>query len=207
MALYLGQKYIAGNVVNGDTNFLPLEGGVLTGPLTVTDTTASTSVNTGAVLVSGGMGVGGSIYANTVHGAVWNDYAEYREGPESIKPGQVVYEKGDDTVILCDKDCAAGCYIVSDTFGFIIGQTEKAKLPVAVSGRVLAYTQEDREFYKKATGRPVCGTYNGKIRLMTTEEAIQYPWKILGIVSSVPDYEFWGENQIEVNNRVWIKVR
>ena len=177
------------------------------GVTSFTDTTASTSTTTGAVKISGGLGVAGDIYANKVYGAVWNDYAEYREGPDFILPGEVVCEKGDDTLALCNEDCAAGCYIVSDTFGFAIGQTKKANLPVAVSGRVLAYTAEDRIIYKDAIGRPVCGTKSGRIRLMTNEEAAQFPWKILGTVSSVPEYKTWGEKEVEVNGRVWIKVR
>lgn len=177
------------------------------GVTSFTDTTASTSTTTGAVKISGGLGVAGDIYANKVYGAVWNDYAEYREGPDFILPGEVVCEKGDDTLALCNEDCAAGCYIVSDTFGFAIGQTKKANLPVAVSGRVLAYTAEDRIIYKDAIGRPVCGTKGGRIRLMTNEEAAQFPWKILGTVSSVPEYKTWGEKEVEVNGRVWIKVR
>lgn len=151
--------------------------------------------------------VSGEIHANKVYGAVWNDYAEYREGPDCAFPGEVVCEKGDDTLVICDEDMAAGCYIVSDTFGFAIGQTKKANLPVAVSGRVLAYTTEDRMTYKDAIGRPVCGTKGGKIRLMTNEEAAQFPWKILGTVSSVPEYKTWGEKEVEVNGRIWVKVR
>lgn len=50
-------------------------------------------------------------------------------------------------------------------------------------------------------------TKGGRIRLMTDEEAVQFPWKILGVVSSVPEYKIWGEKEIEVNGRVWIKVR
>lgn len=190
-----------------DNNFLKLSGGTVTGVTTFTDTTASTSTTTGAVKISGGLGVAGNIYANKVYGAVWNDYAEYREGPDFILPGEVVREKGDDALVLCDEDCAAGCYVVSDTFGFAIGQTKKANLPVAVSGRVLVYTAEDRMTYKDAIGRPVCGTKYGRIRLMTDEEAAQFPWKILGTVSSIPEYKFWGEKEVEVNGRIWIKVK
>lgn len=173
----------------------------------ISNTTASTSTTTGALTVKGGAGFAGNVYANKVYGAVWNDYAEYREGPDFILPGEVVCEKGNDTLVLCDEDCAAGCYIVSDTFGFAIGQTKKANLPVAVSGRVLVYTAEDRMIYKNAIGRPVCGTKNGRIRLMTSKEAVQFPWKILGTVSSVPEYKTWGEKEIEVNDRIWVKVR
>lgn len=193
--------------VYSDNYFLKLSGGTVTGVTSFTDTTASTSTTTGAVKISGGLGVAGDIYANKVYGAVWNDYAEYREGPDFILPGEVVCEKGDDTLALCNEDCAAGCYIVSDTFGFAIGQTKKANLPVAVSGRVLAYTAEDRIIYKDAIGCPVCGTKGGRIRLMTNGEAMQFPWKILGTVSSVPEYKTWGEKEVEVNGRVWIKVR
>ncbi len=192
-----------------DTNLNPVyqnNAATLTN-LTITDTTPSTSTNSGSLIVSGGAGFAGDIYANKVYGAVWNDYAEYREGPDFILPGEVVREKGDDTLILCDEDCAAGCYVVSDTFGFAIGQTKKANLPVAVSGRVLVYTAEDRMTYRDAIGRPVCGTKYGRIRLMTDEEAAQFPWKILGTVSSIPEYKFWGEKEVEVNERIWIKVK
>lgn len=190
-----------------DNNFLKLSGGTVTGVTTFSNTTASSSTTTGAVTIAGGLGVTDNIYANKVYGAVWNDYAEYREGPGFILPGEVVCEKGDDTLVLCNEDCAAGCYIVSDTFGFAIGQTKKANLPVAVSGRVLAYAVGDRMTYKDAIGCPVCGTEGGRIRLMTGEEAAQFPWKILGVVSSVPGYKTWGEKEVEVNGRIWIKVR
>ena len=35
---------------------------------------------------------------NKLYGAVWNDYAEFRICNENFKPGQVVYENGDDTL-------------------------------------------------------------------------------------------------------------
>ena len=38
-----------------------------------------------------------------VYGAVWNDYAEFRESNEQIKPGRVVIENGDDTLSLSNK--------------------------------------------------------------------------------------------------------
>lgn len=42
----------------------------------------------------------GSLYANQVWGAVWNDYAEFRITTEEIEPGRVVIENGDDTLSL-----------------------------------------------------------------------------------------------------------
>ena len=83
----------------------------------------------------------GSIKASNVYGAVWNDYAEYRES-NIIEPGRVICENGDDTLSLATERLQPGANVVSDTFGFAIGETEKAKTPIAVSGRVLVYPYE-----------------------------------------------------------------
>ena len=189
-----------------DNNFLKLSGGTVTGVTTFTDTTASTSTTTGAVKISGGLGVAGDIYANHVYGAVWNDYAECRESNEFINAGRVVKENGDDTLSLADGRLIYGCSIVSDTFGFMIGETAKAHTPIAVSGRVLAYPYENREVFRSNIGCFVCSGPNGTVSLMDKEEVWNHPEAIIGQVSAVPDYEYWGNN-VKVNGRVWIKVR
>ena len=99
----------------------------------------------------------------------------------------------------------AGGNIVSDTFGFAIGETKDAKMPLAVSGRVLAYTYEDRNIFK--AGDAVCAAPNGTVSLMTREEIINWPDRIIGIVSEIPQYKCWGEEQIQVNERIWIKLK
>ena len=189
-----------------DNNFLKLSGGTVTGVTTFTNTTASTSTTTGAVKISGGLGVAGNIYANKVYGAVWNDYAECRESNEFIDAGRVVKENGDDTLSLADGRLIYGCSIVSDTFGFMIGETDKAHTPIAVSGRVLAYPYENREVFRHNIGCFVCSGPNGTVSLMDKEEVWNHPEAIIGQVSAVPDYEYWG-NDIKINGRVWIKVR
>ena len=189
-----------------NNNFLKLSGGTVTGVTTFTDTTASTSTTTGAVKISGGLGVAGNIYANQVYGAVWNDYAECRESTEFINAGYVVKENGDDTLSLADGRLIYGCSIVSDTFGFMIGETDKAHTPIAVSGRVLAYPYENREVFRSNIGCFVCSGPNGTVSLMDKEEVWNHPEAIIGQVSAVPDYEYWGNN-VKVNGRVWIKVR
>ena len=189
-----------------DNNFLKLSGGTVTGVTTFTDTTASTSTTTGAVKISGGLGDAGDIYANKVYGAVWNDYAECRESNEFIDAGRVVKENGDDTLSLADGRLIYGCSIVSDTFGFMIGETDKAHTPIAVSGRVLAYPYENREVFRSNIGCFVCSGPNGTVSLMDKEEVWNHPEAIIGQVSAVPDYEYWGNN-VKVNGRVWIKVR
>ena len=189
-----------------DNNFLKLSGGTVTGVTTFSNTTASTSTTTGAVKISGGLGVAGDIYANKVYGAVWNDYAECRESNEFIDAGHVVKENGDDTLSLADGRLIYGCSIVSDTFGFMIGETDKAHTPIAVSGRVLAYPYENREVFRHNIGCFVCSGPNGTVSLMDKEEVWNHPEAIIGQVSAVPDYEYWG-NDVKINGRVWIKVR
>ena len=145
----------------------------------------------------------GIVRAASVYGAVWNDYAEYREA-NTTEPGCVVYEVGDDTLALANERMMPACSIISDTFGFAIGETEKCKTPLAQAGRVLAYPLEDRNSYKP--GDAVCSGPNGTVSKMTQEEKINHPECIIGYVSCVPTYETWGEKDTKVNGRIWIKV-
>ena len=149
-----------------------------------------------------------SVYmqSNVLYGAAWNDYAEFRQG-DTLEPGKCVVEVGDDTLTLATDRMIPGASIVSDTFGFSIGETEKCKTPIAVSGRVLAYPYESREEFRKNIGRPVCSGPNGTVSIMTDEEYREKGYCALGIISAVPDYEEWGTGNVKVNNRVWIHVK
>lgn len=139
-----------------------------------------------------------------IRGAVWNDYAEYRES--YIKePGRCIIETGFGDLELSTKRLQLGANIISDTFGFSIGETEKAKTPIAVCGRVLVYPNEDKELY--TPGAAVCSGPNGTISLMTREEIKEWPDAIVGYVSEIPYYDTWGTDNIKVNGRIWIKVK
>ena len=139
-------------------------------------------------------------------GAAWNDYAEFRQTKENIEPGRVVKENGDGTLSLATMRLAKGCEIVSDTYGFGIGKSDIATLPIAASGRVLAYPDKKPSLF--TIGSPVCSGPNGTVSEMTEEEEAKYPSRIIGTVSEIPDYEIWhGANDIEVNGRIWIRVR
>lgn len=177
--------------------------------LYLTGVTSSNSSDSASLYVTAGSttSLGPRIEPNSkaLYGAVWNDYAECRETKEDIKPGRVVCETGKGDLILSTERLQAGANIVSDTFGFIIGETSKAKTPIAVSGRALAYPLENRTSY--AAGDAVCAGPNGTVSKMTREEIREYPDRILGTVSEIPDYEVWGENDIIVDGRIWIKVR
>lgn len=147
----------------------------------------------------------GAFRAGQVYGAVWNDYAEYRQTKKYVQPGYCVIETGKGDLIKSFERLQPGANIVSDTFGFAIGETEQTKTPLAVSGRVLAYPYEDRDSYQ--AGDPVCSGPNGTISKMTREEVREYPDRIIGTVSEIPDYEVWGTGNVKVNNRIWIKVK
>ena len=140
-----------------------------------------------------------------LYGAVWNDYAEFRESNEQIQPGRVVIENGDDTLSLSNERLQPGANIVSDTYGFAIGETSRAQTPIAVSGRVLAYPYEPRDTF--SAGDAVCSGPNGTVSKMTREEIVMYPERIIGTVSAIPDYEVWGTGNVPVNGRIWIKVK
>lgn len=140
-----------------------------------------------------------------VTGAVWNDYAEFRKTNKEVKAGQVVIDNDDGSLSITNKRLMPGAQIVSDTFGFSIGETEEAKTPLAVSGRVLVYTYRPREEYH--AGMAVCSAPNGTIDIMTREEIQQYPDAIIGIVSEIPEYEEWGTGKVKVNGRIWIKIK
>lgn len=147
---------------------------------------------------------------DTVTGAAWNDYAECREA-DTQDPGYVLIEVGDDTLTKSTERLQAFAGVSSDTYGFSQGETEKAKTPIGVSGRVLVYTYQDRNNYKP--GDCVCAAPGGTVDIMTREEVVQWPDRIVGTVSCVPTYETWGGGEgsdrppVAVNGRIWIKIK
>lgn len=114
-------------------------------------------------------------------------------------------------MIKTNKRLQPGCKITSDTFGTCIGQTIKAQTPIAISGRVLVYPYKNKNEYK--LGDAVCSAPGGTVDIMTREEIMMYPERIVGTVSEIPDYEIWsggaqnGASDIIVNGRIWIYVR
>ena len=143
-------------------------------------------------------------YSEKVKGAVFNDYAEYRT-TINLEAGRVVIDQDDGSLKCSDNRLLPGAQIISDTFGFSIGEMEEAKTPLAIAGRVLAYTYQDRHNYH--AGMAVCSAPNGTVDIMTREEIRDYPDCIVGIVSEIPEYEEWGTDKVKVNGRIWIKVK
>lgn len=185
-----------------------------TGPTGPTGYMGSVSATANKIYVAGVTSSGAStLYCNTsvycsgsvLYGAAWNDYAEYREVNETIEPGRVVIETGKGDLILATERLQPGAEVISDTYGFCIGETKNSKTPIAVTGRVLVYTLEDRKLF--AAGDPVCAGPNGTVSLMTRDEVREYPDRIIGTVSEIPTYDTWGAGNVKINNRIWIRIK
>ena len=216
-------------------DYLPLTGGNLTGSLAIITSGKYLSMsplnssfahfNTDAdsgfwfnksVYVQGDIYAGASynkrvwLSGDAVTGAVWNDYAECRES-DCYEAGYVLSENGDDTLSKSIERLAPFAGVSSDTWGFSQGETEKAKTHIAVAGRVLVYPYQDRNNYKP--GDCVCAAPGGTVDIMTREEVREWPDRIVGTVSCVPEYEEWGGGEnadrgpVKVNGRIWIKVK
>ena len=178
-------------------------------------TACSWAANTDKIFVTGvanntsPLTVNGTVYmqGTVLYGAAWNDYAEYRQTNVKVEPGRIVVETGKGDLQVSTKRLQPGANVVSDTFGFAIGETECAKTPLAVAGRALVYPFEDKSIYQ--AGDAVCSAPNGTVSKMTREEILMYPERIVGTVSEIPDYDIWngGDGQIQVNGRIWIKVK
>lgn len=168
----------------------------------VTDTNFNAGTNTTTAQMY--LNASGYLYAPRVYNAVWNDYAEFRKA-DTEEAGRVVIEGAFGVMAKSTKRLQPGASIISDTYGHAMGETDECKAPIAVAGRVLAYPYEDRQSYP--LGAAVCSGPDGTVSLMTREEIREYPERIIGTVSEIPDYEEWGQEKVKVNGRVWIKVK
>lgn len=144
------------------------------------------------------------IYMNmssgVLYGACWNDYAETVETDFTYIPGTCVVPSKYNRYTMSTRDFTPGACIISDTFGFILGGDSDTRQPIGVSGRVLAYV--DDEF---KVGDVVGSGCTGNLRVMNKLQQILHPASIVGIIDEIPSYETW--NDIEVNNRVWVRLK
>ena len=134
-----------------------------------------------------------------MHGAAWNDYAEYREIEGKALPGQVVCDTGKGTVKLSEKRLQPCAHVVSDTYGHIIGKKDNS-VPIAVAGRVLVNI--DSNIGNIQLGDCVCAGPYGFAYKMTNQEITTCPDRILGVVCEILDVD--DTNNIQ---KVWINIK
>lgn len=196
--------YINNAVTYGNNH--PLSVTNTTNGVTPDDTTSTSySGNTAASInTSGGIYAAKDIWARRVFNAVFNDYAECRTTID-LTPGHVVIDQDDGSLACSSKRLQPGAQVISDTYGHLMGGTDKAKTPIAVAGRVLVYTYQPRENYH--AGMAVCSAPDGTVDIMSRVEICEYPDCIVGIVSEIPQYETWGSDNVKVDGRIWIKVK
>ena len=178
-----------------------------TGPITFSNAAASSSTSTGAVVISGGLGVQGNIYGSKVWGCVWNDLADCIDVPEDTE-----LEYGDcycfdgKNYYKSTKYLDNGIIgIHSDTAGFCMGKRDIEKqMNVAVAGFVLAYVDD---IYP--SGTPLTCKENGILTKLKEEDISKNPHKIVGTFWKTEPCEKWGAEgkEVKVNGRMWIKVR
>lgn len=142
--------------------------------------------------------------AYKIYNAVFNDYAEYRQTIDA-KAGLCVVDNDDGSLKIANERLMPGAQVISDTFGTCMGETDKAKTPLAVAGRVLVYPYKHKSEYH--AGMAVCTAPDGTVDIMTREEIRDYPDCIVGIVSEIPTYDTWGSDNVRVDGRIWIKVK
>lgn len=169
-----------------------------------TDMTDKDVYHARALTEAAGVENTGGIYfdqTGVLVGAAWNDFAEFRKC-EVKTPGICVVETGDGELKASRRYRNSCAYIISDTYGMVIGEKEEEDYaPVAVAGRVLAFVDKKE---KLKAGDALKTAPGGRLARMNRLEKIIYPDKIIGYVSEIPTYERW--NNIEVNNRVWVRI-
>lgn len=175
--------------------------------LSITDTTASTSTTTGALKVAGGAGVAGSLYAEKVYNAVWNDLADCIPVDEDAKiEAGYCYCFDGEKYYKSTKYMDEGIIgIQSDTYGMHMGKKENVKqMDVAVAGFVLAYV--DKEY---PVGTPLTCGENGILTEIKKQDKIEYPERIVATYWKKETQEYWGseKEKIIVNGRKWVKIK
>lgn len=176
------------------------------GAKTFSNTTGSTSTTTGAVKISGGLGVAENIWAAAVHNAVWNDLADCIPVDDECKvePGYC-YCFDRERYYKSTKYMDEGIIgIDSDTYGMNMGHKPNLnQMDVAVAGFVLAYVDKE---YKPGT--PLTCTENGYLTEIKKEDKIEYPERIVATYWKSESAEEWGSEsrKVRVNGRKWVKV-
>ncbi len=149
----------------------------------------------------------GTLTASKVKNAVLNDLADaipVGEG-DVLEAGYCYGFDGEHYTKTSEYMQKSYIGIHSDTAGFCMGKRENEKqMSVAVAGFVLAYV--DKEY---SVGTPLTCKENGILTKLKEEDISKNPHKIVGTFWKTEPCEKWGAEgkEVEVNGRMWVKVR
>lgn len=168
-----------------------------------TSTEGSGTIN----LPNGGIYAKGGVVANAFYSS-GNDFADCISSEDNVidlEPGYCYCYNGE-KYYKSTKYLDEGIIgINSDTYGMHVGSAEKeASLRVAVSGFALAYVDKE---YKPGT--PLTCTEKGYLTEISKQDKIEYPERIIATFWKKENKEYWisGLRRVEVNNRMWVKIR
>ena len=200
----ISSSYVAASA--SASGIVTTEAQTFAGAKTFSNTTDSTNNTSGAVKISGGLGVAKNIYAAAVHNAVWNDLADCIPVDDECKvePGYCYCFDGEryyKSTKYLDEGIVG---IDSDTYGMNMGRKpDLNQMDVAVAGFVLAYVDKE---YKPGT--PLTCTENGYLTEIKKEDKIEYPERIVATYWKSEPADEWGSDsrRVRVNGRKWVKV-
>lgn len=189
-----GNANLGGNVVLANSTALINQSYALfTTPVQINNATASTSLTTGALTVTGGIGASGDIWGAHVHNAVGNDIADAITTGVDLEPGYCYAYDGNHWFKTEGKD-SPYMGIHSDTAGYILGYDKsKKQILISVGGFVLAYTDK---IYDPGTFL----TYTNDGLLTKAKEGDE---RIAKFFRTEPEPYY---HNIKVNGRNWVKV-
>lgn len=189
-----GNANLGGNVVLANSTALINQSYALfTTPVQINNATASTSLTTGALTVTGGIGASGDIWGAHVHNAVGNDIADAITTGVDLEPGYCYAYDGNRWFKTEGKD-SPYMGIHSDTAGYILGYDKsKKQILISVGGFVLAYTDK---IYDPGTFL----TYANDGLLTEAKEGDE---RIAKFFRTEPEPYY---HNIKVNGRNWVKV-
>ena len=149
----------------------------------------------------------GHLYATKVFNAVWNDVADFQDVADEKIPGKCYFDTLNGAK-LCNEECQKAVIgILTDTYGFGLGQSTNAKkAPFVIAGWVLAHVDSEQTY---ETGDVLMNNGNADLTKMSDEMKHIYPERIVATYKKPETAKYFGpgNERVKVNGRHWVKIK